>query len=447
MVINKLEAGVKMIKAIYIILILGLFKCIYAVEPPSGIPKNITFTGLPTSSSFSRSPYPVYSPIRWGRINDQYEITYYIGNGMDEEGDDVINPTSIPIEWNEHTYNRDFVAIIQEAMSEWTTATGITFRRVKTRASANLDIEFGLMSTAYALTYAEYLPEQQRQSSMTIYQENIRDSGYTKMREIANLGIFEAANDEALLDMFLRMLLKHELGHVLGEQHPSGYASDDTPPIYSSSGDAIFNAENMVGEENMGVPIVTRSLEEYFKSLYTYINRGDHSTINTLHRIRLEDIQIAPQEGMVMRMLWIDNNCTTSSSSSKRSLEKQGDQCFPYTTGDTPPPSPPQSWSSDVACTMAGFLAFDKISCSSSDGLVNFLGQVSGIGGAGIYDGTIYFTKGYSAFKGKTCHIKTIQIPTHLAVNINCGNNAIAELRAWGAGAIGVMTGDNGSFN
>lgn len=118
---------------------------------------------------------------------------------------------------------------------------------------------------------------------------------------------------------------------------------------------------------------------------------------------------------------------------------------FSHSSKPSPTTNPQYPWSTDTICVVAGFGVYDHVDCTSTNGVVNFSGNMGGLGGVGTYDGTMHFSNRYSSFTGKSCSITMDQELLHMHISIDCGSNYTASLSVWGIGAAGVMHG-TGSF-
>lgn len=220
------------------------------------------------------------------------------------------------------SYPQDGVALIKEAFDEWCPLFGgqIKFDRVDSEQDADLIViaQAGKRERSALASGAPKLVDSGGKTFKAIFRylvENI-EINFDQWRDDAKKYMGANASDKEILDFLMRSATKHEIGHVLGLQHP-----DADRPNY----DTLDSARSLVvvpSYDNPGTPIMYSNIFGYMRSLYN--NLGDNP-------ISISNITISHQEELAIHIMYeaTQHGCFNGQSSSiaNKSLSSDSYTC------------------------------------------------------------------------------------------------------------------------
>jgi len=186
----------------------------------------------------------------------------------------------------DQSYQIDIGAAAEEAMGEWERAMGIKFEQTLQQNEAQLRISIlnGSMNNDHC--------GQSDTLAATFYPNGPKPSGsdptvisYFKpiIQKMTSDGTHRTKlknkSDEDFLDLLIKQISKHEIGHALGFMHPRTAMTQPIP----TCGRLFQSANRYV---NSSAAIMTPDFESYSNYLYTSLGR----------LITINDIGISPQE-------------------------------------------------------------------------------------------------------------------------------------------------------
>jgi hypothetical protein len=215
-----------------------------------------------------------HSPYRAAQHYRGNTIRYYIG--------DTLRNVAFVVNGVPYTVNMRWV--IQEAMKEWQEATGINFKEVTVLDDATdlglqmLD-EFSPTPAEGTWTLASATKRIEHQRAIVTYWQSeiekfLKDPG-------SDVKLYtDSMPTDQLLRLLLKIVSKHEIGHILGFDHPETAISDRAVQIIGSY-------------ENPQPPIMESNPVVFMSYLYSYL-RGP---------IAARDVVLAEQEIRAFRMV------------------------------------------------------------------------------------------------------------------------------------------------
>lgn len=203
-----------------------------------------------------------------------------------------------------HTYRIDMEAVTKEAIAEWQHALGtsLIFAQVTSEATAELIVNVS-NTGAFPVILGSGVPKSAYASRASLsyysrgFEDTLRDREYrSSVAPYIEAGRTDEETTNNLLRFLARMVAKHEIGHVLGFDHPDFSANSGEPPALLGR---VVVFEN---HPNPTIPIMTSRSIDYIRSLFAATGRP----------IRAEDIYISTQEQAALTELERDtrNHCS-----------------------------------------------------------------------------------------------------------------------------------------
>lgn len=201
-------------------------------------------------------------------------VRYYIG--------DTLRNAAFVV--NGVRYTIDMAWVVKEATKEWKDATGLNFQEVSVLDDST-DLGFQMLDqfsptpTEGRLTVATAVAKTLYQRAIVTYWQSevetfLKEPGSDVMLETGNM------STDQLLRLLLKIVTKHEIGHILGFNHPDSAVSDRNVQIIGSY-------------ENPQPPIMEGDPTVFMSYLYSYLRRS----------IAIGDIALAEQEVRAFRMV------------------------------------------------------------------------------------------------------------------------------------------------
>jgi hypothetical protein len=211
---------------------------------------------------------------------------------------------AMTFEVDEHSYSIDMEQVTKEAIAEWQRALGtsLIFAQVNSEAAADLIVNIsGTGNLPVKLGSSAPRSARDSRASLTYYwrgfQAALSDPNYrSSIAPYIEAGGTPVETTQNVLRFLARMVAKHEIGHVLGFDHPELSATGDQP---SRSPGHVVVFEN---HPNPTIPIMTARSTDYIRSLFAATRRP----------VRAEDIYISTQEQAALAELERDtrNHCS-----------------------------------------------------------------------------------------------------------------------------------------
>lgn len=238
----------------------------------------------------------------------------------------IVPTTSFQINFDGNLVTIDYEKSVKEAINEWVVMINkvnpkaqISFTQSESTSDANISFMVSLNPPSSlktkARTYFNKDSANKGAKSLVFYPNNVLINIRSKLHYYIGIGIFPASmTTQELFNIYLKTILKHEIGHVLGLTHPELIALE------------IWCTDN-VARRAIGFPMISAPpyptrpgilmarIDNYFEQLRLFLGRP----------IGIDDVSMTENEAIaVSRLLNGDAQSTSPQNTSLAYQENAG---------------------------------------------------------------------------------------------------------------------------